>query len=250
MCPKKYLWTDTSGVELTLVKRDDDVAIRIGDRTLMSSDVHDSEDEFGRIVAKLVAHLKKPRVLIGGLGLGFTLRTTLDGLPAGARVDVAELMPQVVAWNRAEHGDYAGRPLDDPRVKLHVKDVAAVIAGAKERYDAISLDVDNGPRAITQPENEDLYRRVGLRRAKAALRPGGVLAVWSSFPSRTFTLSLEEVGTVKLVRTTPDFKGGPRYYIWLATKAPAVTADTARPARPSPTRASARPRRPRRPAAS
>ncbi len=218
MCAQKKLWTGTSGAELELVKRDDDIAIRIGDRTLMSSDVHDSEDEFGRIVARLVAHLKKPRVLIGGLGLGFTLRTTLDGLPAAARVDVAELMPQVVEWNRAEHGDHAGRPLEDPRVKLHVKDVAVVIAGAKARYDAISLDVDNGPSAITQPENELLYRRVGLLRTKAALRPGGVLAVWSSFPSRTFTKSLEVVGTVKLVRTTPAFKGGPRYYIWLATK--------------------------------
>jgi spermidine synthase len=217
MCAQKHLWTETSGSELTLVKRDDDVAIRIGDRTLMSSDIHDSEDEFGRLVAELVAHLKKPRVLIGGLGLGFTLRTTLDGLPDTARVDVAELMPQVVAWNRAEHGEYAGRPLDDPRVKLYVKDVAAVIAGAKRRYDAISLDVDNGPSAITQPENEMLYRRAGLLRTRAALRPGGVLAVWSAFPSRTFTKSLEAVGTVKLVRTTPDFPGGPRYYIWLAT---------------------------------
>jgi spermidine synthase len=214
----KHLWTGTSGPELTLVVRDDDIAIRIGDRTLMSSDVHDSEDEFGRITAGLVSHLKRPRVLIGGLGLGFTLRTTLDGLPATAKVDVAELMPQVVAWNRAEHGEHAGRPLDDPRVKLHVKDVAAVMAAARARYDAISLDVDNGPSAITQPANEALYRRAGLLRAKAALRPGGVLAVWSSFPSRTFTKSLEVVGTVKLVRTTPAFKGGPRYYIWLATK--------------------------------
>lgn len=204
--------------EMVLVRRGRDVAIKIGDRTLMSSDVHDSEDEFGRIVAAAVAGAAKPRILVGGLGLGFTLRAALDGLPATARVVVAELVPEVVAWNRAEHGAHAGRPLDDPRVKLVVEDVAAVIARGKDSYDAISLDVDNGPSAISQPANENLYRRAGLMRARRALRPGGVLAVWSSFPSRTFTKSLEVVGDVELVRTTPAFEGGPRYYIWLATK--------------------------------
>ncbi len=203
---------------MVLVRRDEHVAIRIGQRTLMSSDVHDSEDELGRIVAATVSAVAKPRILIGGLGLGFTLRTTLDGLPPGARVDVAELVPEVVRWNKAEHGDYAGRPLEDRRVKLHVEDVAAVIARAKCVYDAISLDVDNGPSAISQPSNRNLYTRAGLTRMRRALRPGGVLAVWSSFPSRLFTRSLEVVGNVELVRTTPTFPGGPRYYIWLATK--------------------------------
>lgn len=207
-----------TGGEMVLVRRDKDVAIRIGDRTLMSSDVHDSEDELGRVVAAAVAKVAKPRILIGGLGLGFTLRATLDGLPAAARVDVAELMPEVVGWNKAEHGDYAGRPLEDRRVKLYVEDVAAVIARSKSAYDAISLDVDNGPNAITHPSNENLYRRAGLARMRRALRSGGVLAVWSSFPSRLFTKSLETVGTVELVRTTPIFPGAPRYYIWLATK--------------------------------
>jgi spermidine synthase len=203
---------------MALVRRGKDVAIRIGERTLMSSDVHDSEDELGRIVAAAVATVAKPRILIGGLGFGFTLRATLDGLPPTARVDVAELVPEVVGWNKAEHGDYAGRPLDDRRVKLHVEDVAVVIARAKSTYDAISLDVDNGPNAITHPSNENLYRRAGLARTRRALRPGGVLAVWSSFPSRLFTRSLEVVGSVELVRTTPSHPGGPRYYIWLATK--------------------------------
>lgn len=202
---------------MVLVRRDEDVAIKVGDRTLMSSDVHDSEDEFGRIVAAAVT-AAKPRILIGGLGLGFTLRTTLDGVPAAARIDVAELVPQVVAWNQAEHGDYAGRPLEDKRVKLLVEDVAAVIARSEGVYDAISLDVDNGPSAISQPSNEKLYTRAGLLRARKALKAGGVLAVWSSFPSRTFTKSLEVVGAVELVRTTPAFPGGPRYYIWLARR--------------------------------
>lgn len=215
--PRKNVQADTAA-GMVLVRRGNDIAIRLGQRTLMSSDVHDSEDELGRVVAAAVARVARPRVLIGGLGLGFTLRATLDGLPAGARVDVAELMPDVVRWNKGEHGVHAGRPLKDRRVKLHVEDVAAVIARSKRAYDAISLDVDNGPSAISHPGNEDLYRRAGLLRTRRALRPGGVLAVWSSFPSRLFTRSLEEVGDVKLVRTTPAFPGAPRYYIWLATK--------------------------------
>jgi spermidine synthase len=207
-----------SGSEMFIEARGKEVAIRVGKRTLMSSDVHDSEDELGRIIATAVVNVAKPRILIGGLGLGFTLRATLDGVPATARIDVAELVPEVVRWNKAEFGDYAKRPLEDRRVRLHVEDVAAVIARARNAYHAISLDVDNGPSALTHPSNENLYRRAGLARMREALRPGGVLAVWSSFPSRLFTKSLEVVGTVELVRTTPSFPGGPRYYIWLATK--------------------------------
>ncbi len=206
------------GREMHLIKSGDHVVIRVGKRTLMSTDVHDSEDEFGRVIATAVADATKPRILIGGLGFGFTLRAALDGLPPAARIDVAELVPEVVRWNQAEHGDHAGRPLDDDRVRLHVGDVAAMIARARGSYHAIALDVDNGPQAITHPDNENLYRRAGLARTRAALRPGGLLAVWSSFPSRTFTKSLEVVGTVELVRTTPAFIGGPRYYIWLARK--------------------------------
>lgn len=206
------------GREMHLVKSGGHVVIRVGKRTLMSTDVHDSEDEFGRIIAAAVAKVAKPRILIGGLGFGFTLRAALDGLPSTARIDLAELLPEVVRWNKAEYGDYAGRPLDDRRVRVHVEDVAKVIARGNGIYDAISLDVDNGPNALTHPSNENLYRGAGLARARKALRPGGVLAVWSSFPSRLFTKSLEAVGTVELVRTTPAFVGGPRYYIWLARK--------------------------------
>ncbi|HVK83710.1 MAG TPA: hypothetical protein VM513_06365 [Kofleriaceae bacterium] len=194
------------------------VAIRVGERTLMSSGVHDSEDEFGRITAAAVGKVAKPRILIGGLGLGFTLRTALDGTPPTARIDVAELVPEVVRWNQGRYGKYAGRPLDDRRVRVCIEDVAAVIARSKATYDVISLDVDNGPNALTHPNNEMLYRRAGLTRTRAALRRGGVLAVWSSFPSRLFTKSLEVIGSVELVRTKPTFRGGPRYYIWLARK--------------------------------
>jgi spermidine synthase len=206
------------GTEMLLLRSGAHVAIRVGKRTLMSSDTHDSEDEFGEIIAAAVSTVAKPRILVGGLGLGFTLRALLDRVTRAARIDVAELVPEVVKWNKARHGDYSGRPLDDPRVHLYVEDVAALIARSKPAYHAISLDVDNGPNAITHPNNEKLYRRAGLVAIRDALRPGGVLAVWSSFPSRTFTKSLEVVGDVELVRTTPAFKGGPRYYIWLATK--------------------------------
>jgi spermidine synthase len=206
---------------MVLEREGTEVTIRIGYQTLMSSDAHDSEDELGRIVASVVAGVTAPRILIGGLGLGFTLRAALDGLPADARVDVAELVPDVVRWNREDCGLYAGRPLDDERVTLFVEDVAAVLARSANTYDVIALDVDNGPRAVTHPRNELLYRRTGLARANAALRPGGVLAVWSAFSSDTFTRSLEDLGgTVELVETSVGV-GAPQHWIWLATK-PAV----------------------------
>lgn len=206
------------GSEMVLERDEGEVWIRIGARTLMSSDVHDSEDELGRLIASSVAEVATPRILIGGLGLGFTLRAALDGLSPGARVDVAELVADVVRWNREDCGVYAGRPLEDPRVTVFVEDVAHVMARSADTYDAIALDVDNGPSAITHPRNEDLYRRAGLARAYAALRPGGVLSVWSSFPSDTFTKSLEELGgTVQLVETTAGV-GAPHHYIWLATR--------------------------------
>ncbi len=204
--------------EMLLLRSGKHVSIRVGNRTLMSSDASDSEAMFGSIVARALGDVAKPRILIGGLGLGFTLRAVLDGVPRSARVDVAELVPEVVRWNKGMCGVYAKRPLEDRRVRVHVKDVAAVIAKNKATYDAISLDVDNGPRALTQPDNENLYRRSGLARIREALRPGGVLAVWSSFPSRLFTKSLEVVGSVELIRTPATFEGGPRYYIWLARR--------------------------------
>lgn len=216
--PATYEAADLDGSEMVLEREGTEVCIRIGPRTLMSSDAHDSEDELGHMIAAAVTKVAAPRVLIGGLGLGFTLRAALDGLPETAKVDVAELVPDVVRWNRTEIGLYAGRPLDDERVTLFVEDVAAVMARSADTYDAIALDVDNGPSAVTHPRNEALYRRAGLQRAHAALRPGGVLAVWSSFPSDTFTKSLEELGgTVELVETTVG-AGSPQHWIWLSTK--------------------------------
>ena len=207
----------TDGKEMVLTRWDEHIAISVDGRPLMSTHEHGSEDEFGRVVAERLAGRRTPRVLIGGLGLGYTLRAALDVLPADARVVVAELVPAVVKWNRGKHGVFSGHPLRDRRVELVVGDVAKVIGG-RRRYDAVLLDVDNGPDALAHAANAGLYKRAGLLRTKAALRPGGMLAVWSAFPSRTFTRWLAEVGfTVEQLRATPTTPGGPRYYIWLAT---------------------------------
>lgn len=219
MSTTSYEAADLDGSEMVLEREGTEVTIRIGARTLMWSEVRDSEDDLGRLVATAVSGVGSPRILIGGLGLGFTLRAALDGLPPDARVDVAELVADVVRWNREDCGDYAGRPLNDPRVNLYIEDVAMVIARNEDTYDAIALDVDNGPSAITHPRNETLYLHAGLARARDALRPGGVLAVWSSFPSPAFTTALDVVGSVELVRTTPTSVGAQPCYIWLATKA-------------------------------
>lgn len=227
MLTTSYESATLEGSEMVLERTGADVTILVGPRTLMSSCAHDSEDELGRIVAAAVHGVATPMVLIGGLGLGFTLRAALDGMLPVARLDVAELVPDVVRWNREECGEYAGRPLDDPRVTLYIEDVAVVIARSESVYDAIALDVDNGPSAVTHQRNDDLYTRDGLARARAALRPGGVLAVWSSFPSDSFTEALEVVGTVELVRATSTNPGDPHYFIWLATRPPDPTRASA-----------------------
>jgi spermidine synthase len=141
-----YEAAELDGSEMVLEREGTEVCIRVGPRTLMSSDAHDSEDELGRLIASAVRDVSTPRILIGGLGLGFTLRAALDGLSPTARVDVAELVPDVVRWNREDCGEYAGRPLDDQRVTLYVEDIAAVFARSASAYDAIALDVDNGPK--------------------------------------------------------------------------------------------------------
>jgi spermidine synthase len=204
------------GGELALWRRGAEFRIRVGAIDLMGSREHGSEDALGeRGCAGLVSGA---RVLIGGLGMGFTLAAALRALPAGGTLEIAEASPVVVAWNREWLGDLAGRPLDDPRVELFEGDVARRIRGA--RWDAILLDVDNGPEALSSPENAGLYDETGLILAHAALRPGGRLGVWSVRDDARFTKRLRAVGFEPTVRRVAAWPGsGRQHWLWMATRA-------------------------------
>lgn len=208
----------TPSGELVLSRRDQEYSIRIRGIELMCSRNHGSEDELGTQTCERLRGVIAPRVLVGGLGLGFTLRAALDALPADAAVDVVEIIPEVLRWNREIYGALSRHPLTDPRVNAICGDVAATIAASAGRYHAILLDVDNGPDAVLDG-NEGLYKRTGLERAHAALVPGGVLAVWSAFESTTFTRWLRGAGfAVEVATIRSKHKGGPRHHIWFAKR--------------------------------
>jgi spermidine synthase len=200
--------------EMTLTKRGKEIAIRVRGVELMNSRNHISEDELGRYAARLVVGKPSARILIGGLGLGYTLRAVLNAVPTSVLIDIVEIFPTVVRWNREHTGQLAGRPLDDPRVTLIEEDVGVVIARTEGVYDAIVLDVDNGPDAMFET-NAKLYKLKGLVAAKRALAPGGGLAVWSAFESQTFTQWLREVGFVADCFTVKAY--GAHHFIWLAS---------------------------------
>ena len=176
---------------MELARRDDEYVIFAERLELMSSRRHGSEESLSRETIRRVADCQ--RVLIGGLGLGYTLRAALDALPPTAEVVVAELVPKVVEWNRGVLAHLAGSPLEDPRVEVRVTDVAVPLR-EPSAWDAILLDVDNGPSAFTQNRNNSLYEADGLFTARLALRPGGVLTVWSSDPDRDFERLLARHG--------------------------------------------------------
>ncbi len=203
--------------EMTLSQRAQDFSIRVAGVELMSSLNHRSEDELGKITCTPLASLRAPNILIGGLGLGYTLRAALDVLPRQARVEVAELVPEVVRWNRTVFGQLAGHPLTDPRVTVIEGDVGAVIAKASAHYDAIVLDVDNGPDGLGR-HNDRLYKAAALAAARRALVDGGLYAVWSSFESPTFTKWLAGAGfTVELQKIKAR---GATHWIWMARAKP------------------------------
>jgi spermidine synthase len=206
--------------ELTLHRRGAELSIRIDGQELMNSRLHASEDALGALTAARVAERSVPRLLVGGLGMGFTLAAALAELEPGASVQVVELVPAVVSWNREHLGHLAGHPLRDPRVEVRVSDVGAVIRGASGAYDAILLDVDNGPEGLTRAGNDALYGRAGLAAAYAALRPGGVLAVWSARPDEAFARRLRAAGfrVDEAVARAQSGRKGPRHTIWLATR--------------------------------
>ncbi|MGO9688632.1 MAG: hypothetical protein ACLP2X_08800 [Syntrophobacteraceae bacterium] len=207
--------------ELRLYRRDEEFSIRAGNRELMNSRVHGSEDALGELACARIADCPRPRVLIGGLGMGYTLRAALHGLSALGQVIVAELIPEVVVWNRGPLGELAGHPLRDDRVTVREADVAGILREEQGAYDAILLDVDNGPKGLTRKGNDWLYSHGGLSAAFAALRPGGVLAVWSAGPDLAFSDRLRKTGfKVEEVRARArGVRGGARHIIWIAGRA-------------------------------
>ncbi len=205
--------------ELRLYRHDGDFTLRIDRHELMSSRVHGSEQVLAEVALQRLPPGPSRRILVGGLGMGFTLARALALLPASAEVVVAEIVPEVVAWNRQWLGALTGHPLDDVRVQVYAGDVAVLLAAPGAGFDAILLDVDNGPEGLTSATNDDLYAARGLAVAVAALRPGGVLAVWSSAPHPQFAARLRAAGlAVDEVRTKARRTRGPVRTIWVAQR--------------------------------
>jgi len=207
------------GAELALTLRSGEYVILANGKSLMSSRMHGSEEALAAFAFARIRGREESHVLVGGLGMGFTLRATLDLLPQDGTVVVAELLPAVVEWNRGPLGPLAGHPLKDPRVRVEQGDVAAVLRSSAGTFDAILLDVDNGPAAFATSGNAALYNDAGLAAARAALKKGGVLAVWSARDDRKFEQRLRYAGfRVEVERVRARLKkGGPRHTIFMGT---------------------------------
>lgn len=205
------------GTVLKLTRRDTEYVIFADDRNLMSSRMHGSEEALATFGCRRARTLERPCVLVGGLGMGFTLRAALDTLPPEATVIVSELLPAVVEWNRGPLGPLAGHPMDDPRVRVEVGDVRAMLRDSPGRFDALLLDVDNGPDAFTSSTNAALYDDRGVAVLRAALAPGGLLALWSAWEDPRFARRLRRGGfTVDAERVRARLKkGGPRHVVYV-----------------------------------
>lgn len=209
-----------NGGELKLSQRGKEFSIRLSGRRgeLMNSRMHGSEDALAELGCAAIANKPDAEVLVGGLGMGFTLAAALRVVAPTAIVTVAELVPAVVEWNQGPLGECAGQPLTDTRTQVHIGDVAELLK-AKARFDAILLDVDNGPEGLTHNDNNWLYSLEGLAAAFKALRPQGMLAVWSAGPDQLFTIRLKKAGfrvQMRSVRARPG--KGSHHTIWLAQK--------------------------------
>ena len=210
------------GSDVRLTRQDNEYVILVDGKTLMSSRRHGSEDALAALACPHLRSPEEPHVLVGGLGMGFTLRATLDLLPPDATVTVVELLPAVVEWNRGPLGALAGYPIRDQRVRIEIDDVGmALRASGPARFGGILLDVDNGPTAFTASANRGLYDNAGVSAAYAALETGGVLAVWSARDDRKFEQRLRFHGfDVQVNRVRARLKkGGPRHVIFLGFKA-------------------------------
>ncbi len=207
---------------MELVRRGNEVVIRVGNRELMGNHVHGSEDALADFACDLLPdRLHNAHFLVGGLGMGFTLAAALRRVGPDATVVVAELVPAIVKWNRGILGEVAGFPLKDPRTSVFLGDVAARIRSSEpEAWDAIVLDVDNGPVALTRASNHALYSPEGLDAARAALRVGGVLGVWSAAPDKAFTRRMDRAGfdVVAHEVRSRGARGGQMHVVWIGTR--------------------------------
>ena len=207
------------GGELRLMQRGTEYSIMSGSIELMNSRLSGSEQALATLVCDRLERRPASHILIGGFGMGFTLRAALENLGPKARVTVGELVPAVIDWARGPMAHISGECLKDPRLTVREGDVGDLIASAERAYDAILLDVDNGPEGLSRPANDRLYGAEGLADARRALTPGGILAVWSSSPDRNFTRRLTKAGfKVEEVPVRATGKRGARHVIWLATK--------------------------------
>ena len=221
MIPRELIGTAEvpGGEPLRLFRRDRDFMIVVDRNELMNSRMSGSEEALARLTLERL-RTPRPRLLIGGYGMGFTLRAALADLPTQGVVEVAELVPEIIEWARGPMAELTAGCLDDKRVRIRIEDVGAVIAASRASYDAILLDVDNGPDGLTRDSNERLYSESGIQAARAALNSGGILAVWSAAPDTAFArrlngagFAVEEVG----LRARSNGKG-PRHVIWFAQK--------------------------------
>jgi spermidine synthase len=214
-----------NGGELKLSRRGQEYSIRLsGIRgELMNSRMHGSEEALAELGCASLRETEGARVLVGGMGMGFTLAAALACVRDSAEVTVAELIPAVVEWNRGPLGECAGHPLKDSRTRVHSGDVAELIAAGEAAWDAILLDVDNGPEGLTQEDNQWLYSEAGTRALHRALGPAGTLAVWSAGPDPRYVIRLKKAGFHTAVRTVRARPGkGSRHTIFLASKVPVI----------------------------
>lgn len=223
MRPWKLL--DSSAVageahDMKLYQRGDEYSIKTGYSELMNSRMHSSEDILAQLGCKPIRHKADAEVLIGGLGMGFTLAETLKHTHQQASITVAELVPAVVQWNKTHLAALAGQPLEDARVSIFEGDVGQLIRQNSNTYDAILLDVDNGPEGLTRQENGALYSLNGLKAAKTALKPKGIFAVWSAFPEPRFTKRMKQAGfQTNEVPCRAHGKKGSKHMVWLGVNA-------------------------------
>lgn len=226
MLPRETIATAAipGGETLTLIRHGRDFVVMLGRDELMGTRMQFSEEQLAELTLARIS-AARPRILVGGYGMGFTYRAALSRLPAGGgTVTVAEVVPDILDWASGPLAHLTGDSLDDPRGEVIIADVAALIDdaidGTTPRYDAILLDVDNGPDGIVRDANDRLYTRTGIGKARDALNPGGVLAVWSAAPDPAFARRLRDSGMAvdeQTVRARPNNKG-PRHTIWFAQK--------------------------------